>query len=187
MHSITLSNLLLIVVNQINLFYIFQEWEACFSTQQKLVHFVVIMEVNIFLTNSWISVEILELNENLPVFILPCSEWCCWAVLENYIWYDWSMFKHGNLPHSWWGQSALAAVYIRNRMLSSAIHPDITPYEQFFGQKPDLSNLRVFGCKVFVYNEDPQNERNWMPEHYLAILLAIHQKLKEWEFGYLWI
>jgi hypothetical protein len=72
-----------------------------------------------------------------------------------------SMLKHAQLPKSWWGRAALTAVYIRNRLLNSSnsSHPNQTPYELFFGVKPDLSMLRVFGCKVYVYNEDPKRTK----------------------------
>src|SRR5207244_1246468 len=38
---------------------------------------------------------------------------------------------------------------------SKATPQPITPYELFYGIKPDLSHLRTFGCQVFVYNPNP--------------------------------
>jgi hypothetical protein len=29
----------------------------------------------------------------------------------------------------------------------------ITPYELFTGVKPDISNIRTFGCKVYIHND----------------------------------
>eukprot|EP01119_Soliformovum_irregulare_P009601 TRINITY_DN2307_c0_g1_i1.p2 TRINITY_DN2307_c0_g1~~TRINITY_DN2307_c0_g1_i1.p2 ORF type:complete len:715 (-),score=157.74 TRINITY_DN2307_c0_g1_i1:143-2287(-) len=35
----------------------------------------------------------------------------------------------------------------------------MTPFEKFTGVKPDLSNIRVFGCKVFTLNEDESRSK----------------------------
>ena len=32
----------------------------------------------------------------------------------------------------------------------------LTPHEKFTGKKPDLSNVRTFGCKVFVHINNPK-------------------------------
>ncbi len=65
-----------------------------------------------------------------------------------------SMLKEANLDSRFWARALKTAVFIRNRCLTSANHQQITPYELFFGKKPDLSRVRIFGCKAFVYNDD---------------------------------
>ena len=66
-----------------------------------------------------------------------------------------AMLKEKSLDPSWWGRAFITAAYIRNRCLSSALPDGVTPYERFTGQKPDLSNIHVFGCKVYYLNESP--------------------------------
>ena len=51
------------------------------------------------------------------------------------------------LLKSLWIELAKACCYIRNRV--PGVDPQ-TPYERFEGSRPDLSHLRVLGCKVFV-------------------------------------
>ncbi len=45
-----------------------------------------------------------------------------------------------------WGHAFRTAVYTRNRVWSQG--SKCIPYEAVFGKLPDLSNLRVFGCRV---------------------------------------
>ena len=58
------------------------------------------------------------------------------------------------------------AVYVRNRSPTTSL-PGKTPYECWFGKKPDLSNLRVFGCVSYVHIHsqlrkklDPKSEKS---------------------------
>ena len=59
------------------------------------------------------------------------------------------MIYHANLPLSFWAEAANTMVYLRNRSPTAALQ-DVTPYELWHGEKPNVSNLRVFGCVCFV-------------------------------------
>jgi transposase InsO family protein len=48
----------------------------------------------------------------------------------------------------WWGYALEYAAYLRNRLPASG--KGLTPYELFFNTQPDLSLVRVFGCKAYV-------------------------------------
>ncbi|KAG6998831.1 Retrovirus-related Pol polyprotein from transposon TNT [Fusarium oxysporum f. sp. conglutinans] len=52
--------------------------------------------------------------------------------------------ERSNLPRKLWPYILYAAVYIRNRSPNKALNK--TPYEAWFGDKPDLSHLRVIGA-----------------------------------------
>ena len=55
------------------------------------------------------------------------------------------------LPKSLWGYALMYAVHLKNRLSHKALESvGKTPYEMVYGEKPDLSNLKEFGCKVFV-------------------------------------
>ena len=60
------------------------------------------------------------------------------------------MLHHAEMPLKFWAEALNTAVYLRNRSPTTALD-GITPYECFHGEKPDVSNLRVFGCKAFVH------------------------------------
>ena len=52
--------------------------------------------------------------------------------------------------------SMVSAAYIRNHCLTAAIPNGKTPFEMFYGKIPDVSHMRIFGSKVYVYNNDPK-------------------------------
>ena len=77
-----------------------------------------------------------------------------------------------------WAEAANYSNYIRNRVLSSTetvsffiyINKKIiiiiplctfkaTPYEIWFGEKPDLSHLKVFGIQVFIHIPDEKRKK----------------------------
>ena len=53
-----------------------------------------------------------------------------------------------NLPAKYWSAAAVHAVYLLNRRFHSALN--MTPYEAWWDEKPDLSLLKVFGSRVCV-------------------------------------
>ena len=61
-----------------------------------------------------------------------------------------SMLHQANLPKKFWAEAVATAVYLKNRSPSSCFS-DETPYERWFKQKPDVSNLRIFGCIAFAH------------------------------------
>src|SRR4051812_45938416 len=57
-----------------------------------------------------------------------------------------------NLPSFLWDKAVSHTNYLRNQ-LSTRVLKDKTPYEAWFGKKPDVSHLREFGCDVWVLDE----------------------------------
>ena len=46
-----------------------------------------------------------------------------------------------DLPKSFWAESIATSVYVRNRTPTTAHRSPITPYEMWYGKKPNLSHL----------------------------------------------
>ena len=67
-----------------------------------------------------------------------------------------AMLLDANLPHKFWAEAVSTAVYLRNRSPSSAV-VGTTPHQAWYGQKPRVEHLRVFGCTAFVHI--PKDER----------------------------
>ena len=72
-----------------------------------------------------------------------------------------SMMSHSKMPMEFWAEAVNTAVYLRNRSPTTSLK-DITPYESLFNQKPDTSNLKVFGCLAFAHI--PENQRKKFEE-----------------------
>ncbi len=53
---------------------------------------------------------------------------------------------------SFWAEAVCSAAYIRNRVITTAT--GVTPYERWYGKKPDVSNFRVFGCIAYAHVPD---------------------------------
>lgn len=63
------------------------------------------------------------------------------------------MLSHANLPKTYWAEAVATAVHIQNRLPTSAFQ-GMTPYEQWYGRKPDVSRMRVFGCTAYALVPD---------------------------------
>ena len=59
-----------------------------------------------------------------------------------------SMMSLTNLPLSFWGYALETATFTLNRAPSKSV--ETTPYELWFGKKPKLSFLKVWGCDAYV-------------------------------------
>ena len=64
-----------------------------------------------------------------------------------------SMLIHAKMPLKFWAEAVNTAVYLHNRSPTSALK-DKTPFESWFGKKPNVSNLNVFGSVCFVHTPD---------------------------------
>lgn len=58
------------------------------------------------------------------------------------------MMSLTDLPLSFWGYALETAAFTLNRALSKSV--ETTPYELWFGKKPKLSFLKVWGCDAYV-------------------------------------
>ena len=56
-----------------------------------------------------------------------------------------------HLPKFLWAAAMSAVTYLYNRTIST-MHVSKTPFELLFGAKPNVRNLRAYGCSAFMYN-----------------------------------
>src|SRR5277367_2844899 len=61
------------------------------------------------------------------------------------------MLHRVGYPLELWGEAALTACYITNRLLTGAMVSGMTPFEAWHGYKPDISHLRRWGCVAYTY------------------------------------
>ncbi len=60
------------------------------------------------------------------------------------------LFISGLSPDAFWDSALGHAVQIQNR---TALPGRVTPYELTCGRRPNVSNLRIFGCEALCYVE----------------------------------
>ena len=65
-----------------------------------------------------------------------------------------SMMSLTDLPLSFWGYALETATFTLNRAPSKSV--ETTPYELWFGKKPKLSFLKVWGCDAYVKKLQPE-------------------------------
>ena len=64
-----------------------------------------------------------------------------------------SMMSLTDLPLLFWGYALETAAFTLNRAPSKSV--ETTPYELWFGKKPKLSFLKVWGCDAYVKKFHP--------------------------------
>src|ERR1700712_1880732 len=78
-----------------------------------------------------------------------------------------------NLGIELWSEYMHAAVYILNRLPAPGKRGNKTPIELATKRKPDLSNLRMYGCKAFVHKvgvDAPGNSEKTEPRAHIGYL-----------------
>ncbi|KAA0037127.1 gag-pol polyprotein [Cucumis melo var. makuwa] len=67
------------------------------------------------------------------------------------------MLHEKSLPKKFWAEAANTAVFLQNRLPTKAVK-EKTPFEAWYGYKPSLKFLKVFGCLCFTHV--PQSKRD---------------------------
>ena len=67
-----------------------------------------------------------------------------------------TMLNENHLPKCFWTDAISTTCYVLNRVILRPISK-LTPYEIYKGTKPNISHLKVFGCKCFVLNKGKES------------------------------
>ncbi|GFX55768.1 uncharacterized protein TNCV_3428391 [Trichonephila clavipes] len=59
-----------------------------------------------------------------------------------------AMLNTSGIEKCFWAEALVCFTYVKNRICHK--FKDKTPYELYFGRKPTVSNLKVFGCHAYV-------------------------------------
>jgi hypothetical protein len=68
-----------------------------------------------------------------------------------------AMLLEAGQPLNLWSEAVVAANYLRNR--SPSRRKSSTPWEQLYGSKPDVSNLRVWGSRCYIMVPNRQRSK----------------------------
>lgn len=84
------------------------------------------------------------------------------------------MLQYSDMSKGFWAEAMGAAVHILNRAPRKSLGWR-TPYKILFGQTPDVSYIRIFGCRAWAYNDQG---KKWDPKALLMILVSYETGLK---------
>jgi hypothetical protein len=85
------------------------------------------------------------------------------------------------LPPSWWEFWINHAVHLYNRTPLARTHW-ITPFETLNKVKPNLTDLKIFGCGAYVYLPDEKRQNKLAPRSELMTYLGVHAGTKGYMF-----
>ena len=88
--------------------------------------------------------------------------------------------SQSGLGRSWWEDAAAHWLYGKIRIPSSIIAPH-TPFELFYGRKPDASALWPFGCLAYVHLQKDQRPA-LAPHAEQCVFLGYPPDYKGWKF-----
>jgi len=77
------------------------------------------------------------------------------------------MLHEKNQPKKFWTEAANTAIFLKNRLLTRAVK-DRTPFEAWYGYKPSLNFLKIFGCLCFTFV--PQIKRDKLDKRALPCI-----------------
>ena len=62
-----------------------------------------------------------------------------------------AMLFNAKLPKQYWAEAVSTAAYIKNRLPTRVLKDEITPYQKWYGRKPNINHLRVFGSMAYAH------------------------------------
>ena len=83
-----------------------------------------------------------------------------------------AMLESSGMSYEWWGEAILTANFVLNRVVIK--NKDITPYEGWKGQKPNVNFLRTWGCLAKVNIPSPK-KRMFGPKTVDCVFFVTHK------------
>ena len=88
-----------------------------------------------------------------------------------------AMLIAARLPEELWPLAVQSAVYLLNRTPSwtatmDGLHVWTTPHERMLNRKPNLANLRVFGCRAYVRDAKVPKGRKMAPRAWIGYMVG---------------
>jgi hypothetical protein len=91
-----------------------------------------------------------------------------------------ALLMEAGLPPQFWLECLMAIIYVLNRCPTSALKGR-TPYEAAYKRKPNVSNLRVWGCTAYVHIQKDKRQQ-FGPRMEKCIFIGYPQGYKGWKF-----
>jgi hypothetical protein len=86
------------------------------------------------------------------------------------------------MPPSFWGEAISSFIHVSNKVTTASLH-GATPHEAFYGDKPNLSHLRVWGCTAHVLIQKDKRPLGSLGAHMeKCVFIGYPQGYKGWKF-----
>jgi Reverse transcriptase (RNA-dependent DNA polymerase) len=85
------------------------------------------------------------------------------------------------VPKILWPEAVAYACYIKNRTPTRALGADTTPFQAFFGKKPNIGHLEEFGKKCWIQVPD-QRRTKLEPKSKQYIFTGVAANAKAWRY-----
>ena len=92
-----------------------------------------------------------------------------------------AMMFHSGTPRSWWQFAVEYATFIYNRTPMKR-HNWRTPYEALTGNKPNIADIKVFGCGAYVFTPQQQRKDKLSPKSELLMFIGLKVGMKAYQF-----
>ena len=89
------------------------------------------------------------------------------------------MLLEASLPERFWADTVATAVYILNRSPTKALMGK-TPFEAWFGRRPNLAHLRRVGCEAYLHIPDAQRTKLKPKARLCTFLGYVPNTTKQW-------
>lgn len=86
------------------------------------------------------------------------------------------MLQTKGLSNSYWGDAIATTLYILNCSSTSALEK-MTPYEAWYGKRPNVNHFKVFGCLAYVHVPN-QNRQKLDAKSDSCIFIGYSEKSK---------
>ena len=80
-------------------------------------------------------------------------------IIEEQLWTWFVHVERCDLFQQCWVRVVITAVYLKNRITNS-LNKEKSLYKLFYGKKPSLKHIKIFGSKIFIHNSNPKSKLN---------------------------
>ena len=81
------------------------------------------------------------------------------------------LLREAKIPLKYWPEIIKTVSYLKNRTIANS-NENKTPFETFFGIKPNVKNLEIYGSKAFVRKPEALRKGKWDDKAQLGILVG---------------
>ena len=92
------------------------------------------------------------------------------------------LLQHAGAPKIYWAEAVQTVVYLKNLSITKGTHgQDATPYELWFGKKPHIQHLRVWGCTAYAHIHPAKRaDKKWSPRAERLIFIGYTLSTKQY-------